>query len=191
MTCSTHRGVPAVEGKTKCQTCIDYMRDRYNNLKAKRVCISHPTVAAVVGKAQCQNCIENKKRNRQENKASGRCPAHPSLPAIDGKVHCAKCADGSRKRRGRRNGNGMCSVHAKTPVAPGRQAVCQKCVEYKADRWLRMKSSVFTHYGFKCACKKCPNRSPVRFEDSSHSLEQFRKFFCLSHCNGARALHMF
>jgi len=95
--CVRHPKVPAVEGKTKCQVCLDHTKD-YNDayrkeLRRKGMCPNHIDTPSAPGKKMCQNCITDANMRRNEDIARGICIAHPNVFAAPGKTMCYNCLD--------------------------------------------------------------------------------------------------
>jgi hypothetical protein len=148
----------AVEGKVRCQKCLDRTAElaaaRYQKRKALGVCPQCKKKPAMAGSVYCKDCLQYHKdkmdvRRRQddykveqkarsakwyeERKAAGIC-AGCDKPAVPGKVYCETCH--------------------KTGIIRDREARAE---------WARI---VFAHYGTICKC--CGQDKPVEHLQIDH-----------------------
>lgn len=158
--CRWHPDNPVVSGTKACTTCQDYFATRYATIKASGMCPGHPSVPVVSGKALCQSCLDRLKESRLNANKKGMCQRHSNRKtASTNSVLCQECITDFKQKRIARKQAGMCQIHGHVPAAPGK-TICEKCLAGALDRKRQLKLLVFSHYGFRCACRNCPYPEP-------------------------------
>lgn len=127
--------------------------------KEREMCISHKKNPVVEGYTRCAECLNKKATQREILAQNGYCPSHKNERLVEGRKTCHRCASSVAQRRKEALARGECPGHIGTPLAPNKKA-CEKCIQSQAEHHLRKKQTVFKHYGFRCACEKCPLPEP-------------------------------
>jgi hypothetical protein len=66
--CSNHSTVKVVEGKSKCQECLDAKKVLYHRHLANGVCPMHPRRKRAPGKTRCFECVERYKAEKVKSR---------------------------------------------------------------------------------------------------------------------------
>lgn len=124
--CTNCGAFPALDDRTRCQSCVDRDHARYLASKSQKLCTCGQPV--VNQKTKCQDCINKHLTRRLKYKTNGLC-INCGQPA-NGKVVCQTCFEKNRIRRRERRKEyiqkGLC-VQCGQKVIKGR-TMCEICL---------------------------------------------------------------
>ena len=99
--CTVHGKLLAVDGKTRCQMCVDRVEKRKSVARVLGFCVAHNTVRAMSGKVICHICSDQERDRRKVRKSNSNCQVHPKRGAVFGRTVCQACLDYNRIQAGR------------------------------------------------------------------------------------------
>ena len=162
---------PPVEGKAKCQNCLDYeaatQKATRDARKADGLCPSCGDRPPVEGKAKCQNCIDYaaaaSKATYDDRKADGLCPSCGDRPPVEGKAKCQNCIDydtaAKKATYDSRKAAGMCTECGE----PSELVTCRECRRNGLRKHMQ-----FLRFRDGQDCHICRSRLPVANSSDVH-----------------------
>jgi len=131
-------GQPPVEGKSRCQNCMDKQNNKNKEIRIKGLC-SQCREPAVKNKSLCSDCLNKQNEKRTKNKVLGRCRYCGKTP-VKGKSACQKCLNSHHKSNKKRSTKRLSLNVCRDCGKPTREnkTCCQKCLD-KSNKNRRVK----------------------------------------------------
>jgi hypothetical protein len=135
-----------IEGRAKCQECLDAKNKLYTAHKIKGLCVNCGK-QSLEGRTRCEECVDVRRQKTISNVTNGLCFC--GRQPVKGKKCCIECTNTRKKLHLNRKSQGLCRRCGKS----SEKIHCLKCLDDRKQISLRRKAE-----GLCCSCGK---RKPV------------------------------